>query len=564
MENKQDESVLSKDNFSVTFLGGLNKIGRNCMVIEHDESMVVVDCGVLFPDHDMPGVDFVLPDLAYLYERKDKIDGIVITHAHEDHSGGLQFLLREISAPIYASRLSLALLKRKLEEANVLSNTSLNEVTDGESLQIGKFEVEFIPVTHSVPHAFGAFYSCAAGTIFHTGDFKIDHFPIDGRKTDLAKIQNVSTKKRVDLLLSDSTGAEREGTTGSESSIRPIFEKILDENSDKRIIISTFASHIHRIMQVIETTRAQKRKIAFLGRSIVANIASARELGEISFDDRDIIDIEEVQNFAANEVCVICTGSQGEPLSALSLIASGQSKFIDVSTDDCVILSSHTIPGNEVGVNRIINGLMRRGAKVIHDENAHVHVSGHASSDELSTMISFTNPKYFVPVHGEHRHMKAHADIAINTGMNSENVFICHDGDAIIVGPDKADVINEAASSAFLYVDGNVGGITNALLRDRREIGSDGLIVVVTTVNYLDGEIEGDIEVVTRGWVPRADVGQYIEMTKNKVRDDLTNALDAGERNIEALKAIVRKSTGEVTSDATGRRPTILPLVLEV
>jgi len=563
-EKKPQEKINSDGKLSVTFLGGLNKIGRNCMVLEYRERLLVIDCGIMFPEVDMLGIDYILPDLNYLYERKDQIDGIVITHAHEDHAGGLQFLLREVDAPIYSSQLSLALLSRRLDEAGVLSKTSLVEVNDGETHKIGEFEVEFLPVTHSVPHAFAASYSCGAGTIFHTGDFKIDHSPIDGRRTDLARIGEIASTKEILLLLSDSTGAEREGTTRSESTVRTSIERVFRENPNKRIIVSTFASHIHRMIQIIEAALAQDRKLAFLGRSIKTNIAIARELGILDFDDKCLIDIEEVENYGPEEICVICTGSQGEPLSALSLIASGQSKFLSVDEDDCIVLSSHTIPGNETGVNRIINGLMRKGAEVVHDQNSPIHVSGHASADELLTMLTLTKPKYFVPVHGEHRHMKAHAELALDAGMPNENVFLCHDGDAIVFDSDSAHVENDRASSAYLYVDGNVGGITNALLRDRREIGSDGLIVVVVTIDYQDGSIVGEVEVVTRGWIPRADVDDYKTATGDSVRSAVENALEAGERDIEALKAIVRKTTGNSTSDSTGRRPIILPLVIEV
>ncbi|HQZ14820.1 MAG TPA: ribonuclease J [Acidimicrobiia bacterium] len=563
-EKQKGNPNSGNSKLSVTFLGGLNKIGRNCMVLEYNERLLVIDCGIMFPEVDMLGIDFILPDLNYLYERKDQIDGIVITHAHEDHAGGLQFLLREVQAPIYSSQLSLALLSKRLDEGGVLSKTSLVEVHDGETHKIGEFDVEFLPVTHSVPHAFAASYSCDGGTIFHTGDFKIDHSPIDGRRTDLARIGEIASSKEILLLLSDSTGAERPGTTRSESTVRTSIERIFRENQNKRIIVSTFASHIHRMIQIIEAALEQDRKLAFLGRSMKTNIAIARELGILTFDDRCLIDIEEVEHYGAEEVCVICTGSQGEPLSALSLISSGQSKFLSVNEDDVVVLSSHTIPGNETGVNRIINGLMRRGAKVIHDDNAPIHVSGHASADELLTMLAITKPKYFVPVHGEHRHMKAHAELALDAGMPKENVFICHDGDAIVFDGDSAQIENDRASSAYLYVDGNVGGITNALLRDRREIGSDGLIVIVVTVDYQDGSIVGDVEVVTRGWIPRADVDDYKSVTQERVRSAVENALQAGEREIEALKAIVRKAAGASTTDTTGRRPIVLPLVIEV
>lgn len=552
------------EKLSVTFLGGLGKIGRNCMVLEYKTRLIVIDCGIMFPELDMPGIDYVLPDLNYLFERKDQIDGIIITHAHEDHAGALQFLLREVDAPIYSSQFSLSMLSKRLDEAGILDRSQLVPVSDGQTKKIGKFEVEFIPVTHSVPHAFAASYTCKAGTIFHTGDFKIDKAPLDDRHTDMDRIKEISKSKDVLLLLSDSTRAESKGSTDSETSVKSTIDSIFKENYNKRLIFSTFASHIHRMSQIIDSARATKRKIAFLGRSIHFNVSVAREQGLMQIDDRDLIDIDTIQNYSSNEVCVICTGSQGEPFSALSLIASGQSKFIEASNDDCYVLSSHTIPGNEIGVNRIINGLMRKGADVIHDGNAHIHVSGHASEQELTAMIKAVKPKYFIPVHGEHRHMKAHSDIAGSAGMEKEHIFLCHDGDVVTINDGVAEVQTEAVSNTYLYVDGNVGGITNALLRDRRELGSDGLVVVVVTIDGHDGEIEGDVEVLTRGWVPRSDVQDYIVATKTSVRKDLQAALDAGERDVEALKAIVRKSAGQASSDSTGRRPVVMPLVLEV
>jgi ribonuclease J len=548
---------------SVTFLGGLGRIGRNCMVLEYDGQLLIIDCGVMFPEIDMLGIDFILPDLHYLYERKDDIVGIVITHGHEDHAGGLQFLLSEVSAPIYSSALSLKLLSRRLDEAGLLSSCELVAVEDNEKRKIGPFDVEFIPVTHSVPGAFAAFYSCAGGTIFHTGDFKIDHAPVDGRTTNLARMEKIAGEKDVLLMLSDSTNAERPGTTGSESSIRHSMDDIFDRYDDKRVIVSTFASHIHRIIQVMESAIEHGRKISFLGRSLQGNITAARELGLLVFNEKDFVDIEEINSVEPEKVCVICTGTQGEPLSALSLIASGQSKFISVDENDVVVLSSHAIPGNETGVNRVINGLMYKGARVLHDGNAPVHVSGHASQEELSMLIKLIKPQYFVPVHGEHRHMFAHCQVARDSGIANENVFLCHDGNSIVFSGDRPHIEEEAASSAYLYVDGNVGGITNALLRDRRELGADGLVVVVVTIDGVEGEIIGDIEVVTRGWVPRAHVADYLHATQMHVREILEASLAAGERDVEALRSLVRRAAGEATSDSTGRRPTILPLVIE-
>lgn len=550
-------------DLSVTFLGGLGRIGRNCMVLEYNKRLLVIDCGIMFPEMDMLGIDYILPDLQYLFERKDQIDGIVITHAHEDHAGGLQFLLREVQAPIYSSPLSLSLLSRRLDEAKLLSKTDLVAVSDGETRKIGPFDVEFLPVTHSVPHAFAAAYTCKAGTVIHTGDFKIDHSPVDGRRTDLTRLGEIASTKDVVLLLSDSTGAEKPGTTGSESSIGISMERIFHEHDHQRVIVSTFASHIHRIIQIVDAALHNGRKIAFLGRSLHNNVAIAREHSMLAFDDKFLIDIEDVDKYPPEQVCVICTGTQGEPLSALSLIASGQSRFLSVDEHDVIVLSSHAIPGNETGVNRVINGLMRKGADVLHDGNAPIHVSGHASADELSTMIAITRPEYFIPVHGEHRHMKAHVDIALRTGMDKDHVFLCHDGDAVTIGKHDVHVDHDAASSAYLYVDGNVGGITNALLRDRRQLGADGLVVVVVTVDAQTGKIEGEIEVVTRGWVPRSTVAEYVEAAQKAVRAELEKALVAGERDVEALKTIVRRATGTATSDTTGRRPTILPLVIE-
>src|SRR4051812_33356269 len=380
----------------------------------------------MFPDPDMPGVDLVLPDFTYLRENADRVEGVVLTHAHEDHAGGIAYLLRDIAVPIYGAQLSLGLARGRIEEAGMLDRTEFIPVSDGERRRIGPFDCQFVPVTHSVPHSLATAYFTPAGTILHTGDFKLDLNPVDGRKTDLALLGEIARRNGgVRLLLSDSTNAERPGFTASESTVGEAMRALVREHADRRLIVACFASHLHRIEQVANAAIAGGRKPAFLGRSMVHNVAMARELGLLDVPAHAIVDIEETSRYAPGELCIICTGSQGEPMSALSLMAAHEHKYVKVSDDDDVVLSAHAIPGNEANVSRVIDALHRAGADVVHDGNARVHVSGHASQEELKFVLSLLSPEWFVPIHGEYRHLVHHARLARAVGVAPERVLIC-------------------------------------------------------------------------------------------------------------------------------------------
>jgi ribonuclease J len=447
----------------IVFLGGLGEIGRNCFCLEVDGRILVVDCGIMFPDADMPGIDLVLPDFTYLRDNADRVEAVILTHAHEDHAGGLAFLLRDISVPIYGSALSLALARNRIEEAGMLDRTELIPVVDGQRLRIGPVDCQFIPVTHSVPHGFAVAYFTPEGTIIHTGDFKLDLTPVDGRHTDLALMGELARRDGgIRLLLSDSTNAERPGFTPSESTVGAAMRSLFRDHPDKRFIIASFASHLHRVEQVAQAAIAHGRKVAFVGRSMMQNVSMARERGFIEIPAYAVIDIEETSRYAPGDVCIICTGSQGEPMSALSLMAAHEHKYVKVSPDDVVVISAHAIPGNESNVSRVIDSMYRAGAEVVHDRTSPVHVSGHASQEELKFVLSLLQPEWFIPVHGEYRHLVNHAHLAHEVGVGDDNVIICEDGDAVTITEAGAEVERRAVPAGYMYVDGIVGDVSHA------------------------------------------------------------------------------------------------------
>jgi len=547
----------------IVFLGGLGEIGRNCFCIEVEGRIVVVDCGLMFPDADMPGVDLVLPDFSYLRENAERVDGIVLTHGHEDHVGGLSYLLPDVPAPIYGSALCLGFARKRLEEARVMGQTTLTPVKDGETITIGSIEAEFIPVTHSVPHAFAVAYSTPVGTILHTGDFKLDLTPVDGRRTDLSRLGAIG-QRGVKMLLSDSTNAERPGQTESESSVGPVIRDLLRDFPDRRFVIASFASHLHRVEQVAHEAIAAGRRVAFLGRSMVHNTALAREMGLLDVQANRIIDIEEAARFAPGEVCIICTGSQGEPMSALSLMAAHEHKHVKISADDVVVISAHAIPGNESNVGRVIDALHRAGAEVLHGGAAHVHVSGHASQEELKYMIDLVQPEWFVPVHGEYRHMVHHMRLAEDVGVPADRIFVCEDGDALTIGDTKVDVERRAVPAGYQYVDGITGDVDQGVLRDRRTLAEEGFVVVIVTVDSKTGEVVTGPEIVTRGWIHADEAEELLEDAKVAVRASLADAAKEGATDFETLRRHTRRALGRLINQRTKRRPAIIPVVIEV
>ena len=547
----------------IVFLGGLGEIGRNCFCLEVEGRIVVVDCGLMFPDADMPGVDLVLPDFTYLRENAERVDGIVLTHGHEDHVGGLSYLLRDVPAPIYGSALSLGFARKRLEEARVLDRTTLIPVKDGETHTIGSVEAEFIPVTHSVPHAFAVAYTTPVGTILHTGDFKLDLTPVDGRRTDLSRLGAIG-QRGVKMLLSDSTNAERPGQTESESSVGPAIRDLLRDFPDRRFVIASFASHLHRVEQVAREAIAAGRRVAFLGRSMVHNTALAREMGLLDVQADRVIDIEEAARYAPGEVCIICTGSQGEPMSALSLMAAHEHKHVKISADDVVVISAHAIPGNESNVGRVIDSLHRAGAEVLHGGAARVHVSGHASQEELKYMIDLVQPEWFVPVHGEYRHMVHHMRLAEDVGVPAERIFVCEDGDALTIGDTKVDVERRAVPAGYQYVDGITGDVDHGVLRDRRTLAEEGFVVVIVTVDSKTGDVVTGPEIVTRGWIHADEAEELLDDARAAVRASLADAAKEGATDFETLRRHARRALGRLISQRTKRRPAIIPVVIEV
>ncbi len=546
----------------IVFLGGLGEIGRNCMAIEQDDRVLLIDVGLMFPDADMHGIDLVLPDFTWLRENADRIEAVVATHGHEDHVGALQYLLRELSFPIYGSAVTLGLARHRIEEAGLLGRTELITVKDGERRMIGPFDVEFIPVTHSVPHAHAIALHTPQGVILHTGDFKLDLTPVDGRRTDLGRIGAIASTEGIRVLLADSTNAEEHGHAPSETSVGSVLNQLFTEQRGQRIITASFASHLHRIQQIADAAIATGRIVATLGLSIKKNVRMGRDLGVLKIPDDKLIDIDEIDQHAHDKVCIISTGSQGEPMSALALLARGENKWVKVGDRDTVILSSHAIPGNEGNVNRVIDGLLRAGVEVIHSGIADVHATGHAQADELKTYLSITRPEYYVPIHGEYRHLVANAKLGMLMGVARDHVLLCEDGDVLELTDDGLAGAGRVPAG-YLYVDGIVGDVGQGVLRDRRMLAEEGVVVVVVTVDVGTGKVLTGPEIITRGWVYAPEAEDLLDEACDKVADAVESALAAGVRDVDSLERDVRRAAGKFVHDRTKRRPMIVPVVME-
>ncbi|HSH23330.1 MAG TPA: ribonuclease J [Acidimicrobiales bacterium] len=544
----------------ITFLGGLGEIGRNCACLELDGRIVLLDCGLMFPEADMLGVDLVLPDFTWLRNNADRVDACVITHGHEDHVGALSYLLRDLSFPIYGSALSLGIARNRIEEAGMLGRTELIPVTDGERRRIGPFDVEFIPVTHSVPDGFATAWHTPQGVILHSGDWKLDLTPVDGRTTDLARIGAIAVEQGVRLLLSDSTNAEESGHTRSERSIGESLRGLFAAARGQRIVTACFASHIHRIQQIADVAIAEGRRIATLGLSMKKNVRLARDLGRLHIPDDKVCDIAEIDGVAPGQLCVISTGSQGEPLSALSRMAANDNKWLRVGPGDTIILSSHPIPGNETSVGKVIDGLHRLGADVVHSGIADVHVTGHAKAEELKTLLSVTDPEYLVPVHGEYRHMIHHGRLGVSVGLGEDDILICADGDQIELSDDGLAKVGEVPAG-YLYVDGVVGDVGHGVLRDRRVLADEGVIVVMVTVDVKSGQVIAGPEIVTRGWVHAPEAEDLLEEARRLVVRSIERCDDT---DYDTLKRHVRKDLGAFVNERTRRKPMIVPVIMEV
>ncbi|WP_433183675.1 ribonuclease J [Actinoallomurus sp. CA-150999] len=546
---------LARGGLRIVPLGGLGEIGRNMTVFEYDGRLLIVDCGVLFPETEQPGVDLILPDFDYIRDRLDDIEGIVLTHGHEDHIGAVPYLLRErADIPVIGSRLTLALLEAKLAEHRI--RPVALRVAEGDKQDLGPFDCEFLAVNHSIPDALAVAVRTPAGLVLVTGDFKMDQLPLDGRLTDLGGFARLG-EEGIDLLLSDSTNAEVPGFVTSEREIGTVLGDVL-RVAAKRVIVACFASHVHRVQQVLDAAHSSGRKVCLVGRSMVRNMGVARDLGYLQVPAGIMVDQKEIDDLPAEKVVLVCTGSQGEPMSALSRMANRDHQ-IRIEEGDTVILASSLIPGNENAVNRVINGLTRWGARVVHKGNALVHVSGHAPAGELLYVLNMTRPSNFMPVHGEWRHLRAHARLAELTGVPAENVIIAEDGVVVDLVDGKAAVAG-AVRAGYVYVDGlSVGEITETSLKDRRILGDEGFVSIIVVVDSESGKPLGGPEIHARG----AGIDSFDEVIP-RIEDALDTAAADGVNDIHQLRQLVRRTVGRWVNEKFGRRPMIIPVIVEV
>jgi ribonuclease J len=548
----------------VVFLGGVGEVGRNMACVELDGRILIVDVGLSFPHAEMPGIDLVLPDFEYVRERFDEVEAIVLTHGHQDHIGALPYLLREFDGdplPVYGTAFTLALLEGQLEEHQVRDRAEFRQVTPGEAALAGPFSMRFLRVTHSIPDGMAVVIDTPYGSILHTGDFKIDQTPLDGRATDLHALAE-EAGRGVHLLLSDSTNAEESGYTDSERSVGPVLQDII-ARAPQLVVVACFSSHIHRIQQVVNAARADERVVAFLGRSMLQSVEAARLLGILHVPEDDVIPIEEVEHRDPSRVVVVCTGSQGEPFSALSLMAAREHKWVKLKQGDSVVLSSSLIPGNEPAIHRVIDGLYRTGADVFHLPAYPVHASGHAAAEELRLMLSLVRPRWFIPIHGERRHLAHHAKIATEVGIPADHVLICEDGDVVEVG-EKVHVI-ERAPAGMTLVDGlGIGDVGEVVLRDRRKLSADGVVVVVVAVDGHHGQVLSGPDIVNRGFVFDETSGDILEEARERVMLSLKDSAEAEVVDRGVLEQNIRRVLGKYFYEVTQRKPVILPVIVEV
>ena len=530
-KNKKDNSNIFKaSKLKIIPLGGLHEVGKNITVFEYEDEIIVVDCGLSFPEDDMLGVDLVIPDISYLEKNVDKIKGLIITHGHEDHIGSVPYLLKKINIPIYAPKLAAGLIRNKLEEHKLLRSTTLIEVTQGQVLQLGKnFKVEIIRSTHSIPDSVMLAITTPAGTILHTGDFKVDYTPIDGKIMDFGRIAELGNKGIL-ALMSDSTNAERKGFTMSESSIGEVFDKLF-LHCTKRIVVATFASNVHRIQQIVNSAVKYNRKIAVCGRSMINMIDTARELGYIKCPENIFIDIDMINSYTDEQLVIITTGSQGEPMSALTRMAAGDHRKVKITQNDLVIISATPIPGNEKFVSKVIDDLMQIGAEVVYSSLEAVHVSGHACQEEQKLILALAKPKYFIPVHGEYRQLRAHSETAQSMGIDKENIIMMSNGRILEINEEGAELTSSVTSGRVL-VDGlGVGDVGSVVLRDRQHLSQDGLIIIVLTMDSSTGEVVAGPDVISRGFVYVKESENLMDDVKSVVRHEIKKCEERGIRD---------------------------------
>lgn len=543
-------------------LGGLNEIGKNMTVFECSNDIFILDCGLSFPDSDMPGVDIVIPDFAYVERNRDKIRGVVITHGHEDHIGGLCYLLKKVNVPVYATRLTIGLIEGKLKDQGLYGRVKLNIVEPRKTVKMGCMAVEFIKVNHSIPDAVGMAIHTPAGVIIHTGDFKIDYTPIDGKIIDLARFGELGNKG-VLALMSESTNAERPGYTHSEKTVGESFDKLFQRAEGKRVIIATFSSNIHRVQQIINSAVKYERKVAVFGRSMINVINIATELGYLNVPSNTLIDIETMDRYNSEEIVLITTGSQGEPMSALTRMAMNDHNKVVINPMDFIIISAKPIPGNEKYVTKVVNELMKSGAEVIYEDMYEVHVSGHACQEELKLMIALTKPKFFIPVHGEYKHLKKHSELALEMGIPQENILIASIGNVIETDGSKMSIVSQVPAGRIL-VDGlGVGDVGSIVLRDRNHLAQDGIIIVVIGLNRNTNKISAGPDIISRGFVYVRESEELMNDAKRCLTETLKNCSSAELREWNSLKNKMRDDLSDCIYEKTKRSPMILPIIME-
>jgi ribonuclease J len=546
----------------LVFLGGVGEVGRNMAALEMAGRILVIDAGLSFPEVEMPGIDLVLPDFQYLRDHRDQVHAIVLTHGHEDHVGSLPYLLREFSLPVYATRLTLALLEGKLEEHGVRDRAQFREIVPGEEVRTGPFTMRFHRVSHSIPDGCAVAVDLPEGVLLHSGDFKLDPTPIDGRVTDLQGVA-AEAARGVRVFLSDSTNAEDSGTTGSERSVGPVLFEII-RDAPRLVVVACFASHIHRIQQVVNAARNAGRKVAFLGRSMHQSVGAAREIGYLDVPDEVVVPIESAQSMPPGEVVVCCTGSQGEPLSALALMAAREHKWISLERGDAVVLSSSVIPGNETAIHRTLDGLYRTGADVYHVPISAVHVSGHAAAEELKFMLNLVRPTWFIPIHGERRHLAHHARLARDVGIPEDRVLIVEDGDTVELLPEGLR-LGERVTAGMTFVDGlGIGDVGHAVLRDRRKLSADGIVVVVVTIAQHSGEVLAGPDVINRGFVFDEGSEPLLAEARHRTLLALKESAVLEVSDPTVLKQHIRSALGKYFFEVTQRKPVIVPVIMEV
>ncbi len=566
-KNQSNKNQASKNQkkakpIKVSFLGGLGEVGKNLTVFEYDADMIIIDCGLAFPDEDMPGIDLVIPDFSHIEKNFDKIKGICITHGHEDHIGSLAYLLKKVNIPIYSTRLTNGLIEGKLREHNLLNKAKLNVVSPGQTVTLGKFKVEFIHVNHSIPDAVGFAIMCDGGTIVHTGDFKIDSTPIDGGMIDIARFSELG-KQGVLCMMADSTNAERQGFTESESKVGASFETLFHKAEDRRIIVATFASNIHRVQQIINVAEKMGRKVALSGRSLENVVAIAEQLGYLNVPQGILIKLDMIRHYTDNELVLITTGSQGEPMSALTRMAMRDHRKVSITPNDYIIISANPIPGNEKTVGRVVNELMKLGAEVVYEKMYDVHVSGHACREELKLMLGIIKPKYFVPVHGEQKHLLKHAELARAMGIPNENIIIAENGALIEMNDKRIKRIGSVPAGQTLIDGSGIGDVGSTVLKDRKHLAEDGIIIVVACVDSITGELVSGPDIVSRGFVFVKESAELIDEAQRRAYDAIMKCHDKNIYDWGTIKTRVRDDVSRLMYEKTKRYPMVLPILME-